>query len=45
MIKKEYMKPIVEVVKIQHQTQILAGSVQGYPGEYDPNGDDPDNAG
>ena len=26
MIKKEYQKPTVNVVKIQHQTQILAGS-------------------
>ena len=31
MIKKEYMKPEMEVVKIQQQSQILAGSV-------DPNG-------
>ena len=27
MIKKEYMKPTIEVVKIQQQCQILAGSV------------------
>ena len=29
MIKKEYMKPAMEVVKIQQQCQILAGSTQG----------------
>ena len=27
MTKKEYMKPEIEVVKIQQQSQILAGSV------------------
>ena len=27
MIKKEYMKPKMEVVKIQQQCQILAGSL------------------
>ena len=27
MTKKEYMKPEIEVVKIQQQCQILAGSV------------------
>ena len=27
MTKKEYMKPTIEVVKIQQQCQILAGSV------------------
>ena len=29
MIKKEYMKPTMEVVKIQQQSQILAGSSYG----------------
>ena len=29
MKKKEYMKPEMQVVKIQHQCQILAGSAQG----------------
>lgn len=29
MIKKEYLKPEMEVVKIQQQSQILAGSTQG----------------
>ncbi|MBR5394872.1 MAG: hypothetical protein IK144_07290 [Bacteroidaceae bacterium] len=29
MIKKEYMKPEVLVVKLQHQTHILIGSVTG----------------
>ena len=27
MIKKEYMKPSMTVVKLQHKCQILAGSV------------------
>ena len=27
MTKKEYMKPEIEVVKIQQQSQILAGSI------------------
>ena len=39
MIKKEYQKPTVNVVKIQHQTQILAGSgpktLAGTPSEYE----------
>ena len=29
MKKKEYMKPEMQVVKIQQQCQILAGSTQG----------------
>ena len=29
MTKKEYMKPTMEVVKIQQQSQILAGSSYG----------------
>ena len=29
MTKKEYMKPEMEIVKIQQQCQILAGSTQG----------------
>ena len=29
MTKKEYMKPTIEVVKIQQQCLILAGSTQG----------------
>ena len=29
MTKKEYLKPEMEVVKIQQQCQILAGSTQG----------------
>ena len=29
MTKKEYMKPEMEVVMIQQQSQILAGSTQG----------------
>ena len=29
MIKKDYMKPAIEVVKIHQQCQILAGSQEG----------------
>ena len=29
MIKKEYMKPTMQVVELQHKCQILAGSTQG----------------
>lgn len=39
MIKKEYQRPTVSVVKIQHQSQILAGSgpktLEGTPSEYE----------
>ena len=28
MIKKEYMKPTMWVVKVQHQSHILAGSLR-----------------
>lgn len=28
MIKKEYMKPTMRVVKVQHQSHILAGSLR-----------------
>ena len=45
MTKKEYMQPTIQVVKIQNHCQMLAGSVQGYPGDYDPNGGDPNDAG
>ena len=27
MTKKEYQKPVMEVIKLQHESQILAGSV------------------
>ena len=27
MIKKEYQKPVMEVIELQHKSQILAGSV------------------
>ena len=27
MTKKEYMKPVMEVLELQHKSQILAGSV------------------
>ena len=26
-MKKEYMKPVMEVIELQHKSQILAGSV------------------
>ena len=32
MIKKEYMKPTVTVVQLQHSQQILAGSIQTLQG-------------
>jgi len=32
MIKKAYQKPIISVVKLQHQTHILAGSIQTLQG-------------
>ena len=28
MTKKEYMKPTMQVVKVQHQSHILAGSLR-----------------
>lgn len=30
MLKKQYIKPTVQVVKLHHQCQILVGSVRGY---------------
>ena len=36
MTKKEYLKPEMEVVKIQQQSQILAGSQQGLNDELNP---------
>ena len=30
MIKKEYMKPTMQVVELQHKCQILAGSADAY---------------
>ena len=32
MIKKVYRKPTTKVVKLQHQTHILAGSIQTLQG-------------
>ena len=32
MIKKAYQKPTINVVKLQHQTHILAGSIQTLQG-------------
>ena len=49
MIKKEYMKPTMRVVKVQHQSHILAGSLQSVKSsgldsendlQYDGNGGD-----
>ena len=28
MTKKEYQKPVMEVIELQHKSQILAGSVK-----------------
>ena len=50
-MKKEYIKPQMEVMKIQQQCQILAGSVQsanitgleGFEG-YDEGGEEPGNS-
>ena len=41
MKRKEYQKPTMQVVKLQQQTQLLAGSgelpgMPGYPGGGDP---------
>lgn len=30
MTKKEYMKPTMQVVELQHKCQILAGSLDAY---------------
>lgn len=39
MARKDYQKPIVRVIKLQHQTQLLAGSGGlGAPGQYTPGG-------
>ena len=38
MLKKQYIKPTVQVVKLHHQCHILVGSVRGVQdnlGEYD----------
>lgn len=40
MTKKEYMKPEMEVVMIQQQSQILAGSTQGMNDELQSEGVD-----
>ena len=45
MIKKEYMKPVMKVIELQHKSQILAGSVtnlttSGLDDEDDLNKDD-----
>ncbi len=41
MIKKEYMKPTVTVVQLQHSQQILAGSYTGVQSKNDSDNDDP----
>ncbi len=47
MIKKDYKKPAMKVVTLQHQAHILAGSLQGVQAngldddlDYDSNGGD-----
>ena len=43
MIKKEYMKPTMRVVKVQHQSHILAGSLRSVKSSgLDIEGDDED---
>ena len=34
MEKKQYINPEMEIVKIQHSTQLLAGSVMEAKGDY-----------
>ena len=34
MKKKDYQKPTMKVVKLQHQTQLLQASVQGFRPSY-----------
>ena len=45
MIKKKYQKPTTKVIPLQQHAHILAGSVKGYPGGYNPNGGNPEDAG
>ena len=42
MIKKEYMKPTVTVVQLQHSLRILAGSYAGIQSKNSTDDDNPD---
>ena len=42
MIKKEYMKPTVTVIQLQHSQQILAGSYTGIQSTNSSDSDNPD---
>ena len=41
MIKKEYMKPTVTVIQLQHSQQILAGSYTDVQSKNDKDNDNP----
>ena len=38
MKKKDYQKPTMNIVKLQHRTQLLAGSGLNDPNDYTPGG-------
>ena len=42
MIKKDYMKPSLKVVQLQHRQQILAGSYAGIQSKNRTDDDNPD---
>ena len=42
MIKKDYMKPTVTVVQLQHRQHILAGSYAGIQSKNSTDDDNPD---
>ena len=42
MIKKDYMKPSLKVVQLQHSQQILAGSYAGIQSKNSTDEDNPD---
>ncbi len=42
MIKKAYQKPTTKVVKLQHQTHILAGSIKTLQGHAKSGGEEPE---
>lgn len=45
MIKKEYMQPTIQVVKIQTAGMLALSRVDGYDGGYDSDGGEPNEAG
>ena len=45
MTKKTYMQPTILAVKIQTAGMIAFSNVKGFPGGYDDNGADPNDAG